>query len=399
MSAQARKKLRSQISPDYKYQTMAITYHRPVPAADANRRSTRVPIPIEAAREAIHNPRKVRVKPAAAPVHRPVHQESDDGEDDVADAPHLPQSFRQALPTSSLEPGTTNLEIPPSHTFPDQPVVGGDPVLGQNALQIAARLQTSLDDNQQLLAKLKAAIWERTVTEEPSSKEELLIPAVPHGELFRTHAAAVLLDNSNGVLDVNNCIPQQVIIDTGAVCVMMSKRYAKAVGVNLSTLKRGIEFITADGALASSLGTTPQPLEFVLARNTPHEHKLLVHASIIDTPAYDILLGMEFIRAAKGLYDAYTERFTYRYLDQKNNLLSHSLSAPCHTLTPPVVAAAFMAGLIDAAADLLDVQGTSDNRIPEEEEEESEEGEEKEEEEDEKEKQTQNEVAADQRRV
>ena len=129
MSAQARKKLRSQISLDYKYQTMAITYHRPVPEADASRRSTRAPIPTEAAREVIHTPRKVRVRPAAASVRRPVHQESDDGEDDVADAPHLSQSFRQALP-SSLEPGTTNLELPPNHTFPDQPVVGGDPVLG-----------------------------------------------------------------------------------------------------------------------------------------------------------------------------------------------------------------------------------------------------------------------------
>ena len=57
-----------------------------------------------------------------------------------------------------------------------------------------------------------------------------MIPAVAEGELFRTHVATVLLDNSNAVLDVNNCIPQQVIIDTGAVCVMMSKRYAVAWG-------------------------------------------------------------------------------------------------------------------------------------------------------------------------
>ena len=128
------------------------------------------------------------------------------------------------------------------------------------------------------------------MAEEPPRKDESVIPAVAKGELFRTHAAGVLLDNSKAVLDVNNCIPQQVIIDTGAVCVMMRKRYAVAVRVNVSALVRGIEFITADGALASSLGTTPQPLEFVLARNTPHEHSLLVHASIIDTPAYDILL-------------------------------------------------------------------------------------------------------------
>ena len=181
--------------------------------------------------------------------------------------------------------------------------MGGDPVQGQNALQIAARMQNSLNDNQQLLAELKAVIWEGAAGEEmpPRREQEEVILAV-----FKTHAAAVLLDNTKAVLDVNNCIPQQVIIDTGAVGVMMSKIYAVAVGVNIPTLVRGIEFITADGALATSLGTTPHPLEFVLSRNTPAEHKLLVNASIIDTPAYDILLGMDFIRAARGVYDSYT---------------------------------------------------------------------------------------------
>ena len=150
---------------------------------------------------------------------------------------------------------------------------------------------------------------------------------------------------------------------------MMSKRCAVAVGINISTLVRGIEFITADEALATSLGTTSHPLEFVLSRNTPAEHRLLVHASIIDTLAYDIILGMEFIRAAIGVYDAYTEQFTHRYFGTNGNLISHSLFAPCHTFTPPVVAAASMVGLIDEAAELLDVQGASDNQVPEEEEE------------------------------
>ena len=52
MSAQARKKLRSQISPDYKYQTMAITYHQAAHTAVASRKSTRVLVPTVAAREA-----------------------------------------------------------------------------------------------------------------------------------------------------------------------------------------------------------------------------------------------------------------------------------------------------------------------------------------------------------
>ena len=65
-----------------------------------------------------------------------------------------------------------------------------------------------------------------------------------------------------------------------------------------------------------------------------------------------------------------------RYFNQNSNLISHSLSAPCHTLTPPVVAVAFMVGLIDEAADLLDVQSAIDNQIPKDEEEEEEEEEE-----------------------
>ena len=44
MSTQARKKLQSQISPDYRYQTMAITYHRPAHTAVVSRKSTRVPV-------------------------------------------------------------------------------------------------------------------------------------------------------------------------------------------------------------------------------------------------------------------------------------------------------------------------------------------------------------------
>ena len=116
---------------------------------------------------------------------------------------------------------------------------------GQNAHQIAARLQNSLNDNQQLLAELKSVIWEGAAGEEmpPRREREEVTPAVAEKDVFKTHAAAVLLDNTKAVLDVNNCIPLQVIIDKGAVCVMMSKRYAVAVGVNISTLVRGIEFM------------------------------------------------------------------------------------------------------------------------------------------------------------
>ena len=52
------------------------------------------------------------------------------------------------------------------------------------------------------------------------------------------------------------------------------------------------------------------------------------------TPAYNILLGMEFIRAARGAYDSYTRLFTYRYFGPDGCLKSSSLSAP---VTPPLL--------------------------------------------------------------
>ena len=99
-----------------------------------------------------------------------------------------------------------------------------------------------------------------------------------------------------------------------------------------------------------------------MSKNTPQEHRLLVNAAIIDTLVYDILLGMEFIKAARGAYDSYTGIFIYQYFASDGRLKSSSLSAPCHTSTPPIVAAAFI-GLIDENGELLNVQGTCDDQI------------------------------------
>ena len=108
--------------------------------AVASRKSTRVSVPTVAAREATRTIRRVRFSLAAAPFNTPTQQEDEEEEDEMAGAAHLPQPFQYALPASSLELGTTNLQIPPEHTFPDQTSMGADPVQGQSALQIAARL-------------------------------------------------------------------------------------------------------------------------------------------------------------------------------------------------------------------------------------------------------------------
>ena len=70
---------------------MAITYHRPAYTAVASRKSTRVPVPTLAAKEALQTPRRVRLSPAAAPLYPTTQQEEEEEEDDeVTEAPHVP---------------------------------------------------------------------------------------------------------------------------------------------------------------------------------------------------------------------------------------------------------------------------------------------------------------------
>ena len=97
---------------------MTQTYVRLAHAVVASRRSTRVFIPTTGATEATPIVRRVRFNPALVPSNTQLEEE-EEAADELAKAAHLPQTFHHALPTSSLEPGTTNLHFPPNHTFPD----------------------------------------------------------------------------------------------------------------------------------------------------------------------------------------------------------------------------------------------------------------------------------------
>ena len=90
--------------------------------------------------------------------------------------------------------------------------------------------------------------------------------------------------------------------------------------------------------------------------------------TVVDTTAYDVLLGTEFIRAVKGSYCSYTEKFTYRAMDASGHLRSSTINAPCHAITRPVVAYACFAGLIDNEKDMQEVQCGFEDTIPEDEE-------------------------------
>ena len=119
--------------------------------------------------------------------------------------------------------------------------------------------------------------------------------------------------------------------------------------------------MTACGAIEMPLGITNKKLKSTLARVTEHEHVVELHATVVDTTAYDVILGMEFVAAVRGAYDSYTEKFTYRWTNGGGDLRSHSILAPCHASTPPVIAYACFSELISNAAELLDVADSDED--------------------------------------
>ena len=125
--------------------------------------------------------------------------------------------------------------------------------------------------------------------------------------------------------------------------------------------------MTASGAIEVPLGVTYSPIEFYLRRGTPHAISVKLHASVVDTSAYDVLLGTEFMAAVRGAYDSYTEMFTYRWNGLDGRLRQHAVPAPCHSPTPPLIAYACFGGLLSGESELQDVEDNDDIIIPTEE--------------------------------
>ena len=46
---------------------------------------------------------------------------------------------------------------------------------------------------------------------------------------------AATLPNSTGLLDINGCIPQNVIMDTEVVTPMFTEAFATVIGLNVDT--------------------------------------------------------------------------------------------------------------------------------------------------------------------
>ena len=72
-----------------------------------------------------------------------------------------PQSFPHGLPTSSLEPGTSNMQFPPSNIFPEAPVGDGETLMQESPLQTMVLLRHATTNVQQLVAELSACKEDR----------------------------------------------------------------------------------------------------------------------------------------------------------------------------------------------------------------------------------------------
>ena len=171
----------------------------------------------------------------------------------------------------------------------------------------------------------------------------------------------------SGVLDVEGYVPKEAILDTGATKVMLSKNFAAAMAIHAVSLAKGTKFVTASGAIEVPLGVTYSPVEFNLGRGTPHALSVKILVSVVDTTAYDMLLGTEFMAAVRGAYDSYTEMFTYRWNGVDGRLQQYAVPAPCHSPTPPLIAYACFGGLLNGESELQDVEKNDDMVIPTEE--------------------------------
>ena len=115
-----------------------------------------------------------------------------------------------------------------------------------------------------------------------------------------THYTPVFIDTKTSVLDVEGYVPKEAILDTRATKVMLSKNIAAAMAIHAVSLAKGTQFVTASGAVEVPLGVTYSTVEFYLGRGTPHALSVHLHVTVVDTTAYDVLLGTEFMAAVRA---------------------------------------------------------------------------------------------------
>ena len=112
----------------------------------------------------------------------------------------MPLSFPHGPPSSSLEPGATDQQYPPTYLFPDPPMGSGPELLLETPLQAVSHLQDAVKNVQELTEELAKSLWEKPTDRErhfpeqhfPSEAAEL-VPAVSAHNLLTVHITPVYL--------------------------------------------------------------------------------------------------------------------------------------------------------------------------------------------------------------
>ena len=145
----------------------------------------------------------------------------------------------------------------------------------ETLLQTVAHLRDATMNLQQLVGELAASLWRKATDQERHfpqqhfpAEREVLVPAVAEAYRLRTHSTPVYISNQDGIHDVEGYVPKESIVDTGASKVMLSKKFVVAMQIHSESLKRGVEFVTANGAMEMPLGVTKKKLKFMLGRGT-----------------------------------------------------------------------------------------------------------------------------------
>ena len=71
----------------------------------------------------------------------------------------LPQSFPYGFPPSSLEPGTTDQQHPPSYLFPNAPLGEADDLMIETPLQAMEQLREATSNLKKLVGDLSKSPW------------------------------------------------------------------------------------------------------------------------------------------------------------------------------------------------------------------------------------------------
>ena len=132
--------------------------------------------------------------------------------------------------------------------FPEPPRGENEEHLPDSPLHAVNQLRDVTNNILELVEELAAGLRMSTIQSEGrfpfTPPVAAPTPAVAATDRARTHYTPAYISNSEGILDVEGFIPVEAIIDTGALKVMCSKKFAAAIKIHPHSLKPGSEYVT-----------------------------------------------------------------------------------------------------------------------------------------------------------